>query len=160
MRPCDVGDALDCAGSRAACAEMRRYPIVLRFLPRCVPHRMSLERTIVEQSAVLLRKTWLLAARSADARKPFRPSVNGDLFDQATVYLLKIRRAEDARDLRRAVASRLGNFLLRLRRIPTGGEQDRVVPMPVTRVGAIAVNLGLFESLLPNSGFAVNLWRC
>jgi hypothetical protein len=88
-------------------------------------------------NAVFLRKTWLLAARSADARKPFRPSLNGDLFDKAFIYLLKIRRAEDARDLRRTVASRLGNFLLRLRRIPTGGEQDCVVPMPVTRVGAL-----------------------
>jgi hypothetical protein len=105
---------------------------MLRSLARWVAHRMSLKRTIVEQTAILLRKTWLLTACSGGARKPFRPSLNGDLFDKAFIYLLEVRRTEDARYLRRAVSCRLGDFLLRLRRIPAGREQDRVVAMPVT----------------------------
>jgi hypothetical protein len=60
----------------------------------------------------------------------------GRLAYEEVAYFSEIGRAEDARHLRRAVPSLLGNLLLLPTGISTNGEQDCVVAKPVTRIRA------------------------
>ena len=78
----------------------------------------------------------------------------GRLAYEEIVYFSEVGRAEDARDLRRAVPSFLGNVLLLPRGIPTKGEQDCVVAKPVTGIRAFGYVVATF--LLLGSGVGLD----